>query len=223
MSSRYTLFTIDDLQSRFHLETPPSGLKPNYNISPTQLAPVIVSRGSKPTIEHMKWGLIAQGAKDANSVFRYKTFNTRSEGIFSKNSTNQAIRHNRCLVPANGYYEWQITPDGKKPYYIHAVDQPLFAIAGIYSSWIDPSGHEWGTYSIITCESNKDVDKIGTRMPVILHPDDESQWLGEIDTVSPLYELTRIPQQGTLIPVAVGPDINSIKINNPKLILPFQP
>lgn len=223
MSSRYALFTTNDLPARFQLETPvPAGTKPSYNISPTQLAPVVVARDGKPVLELMKWGFISQGAKDANSVFRYKTFNTRAEGIFSKNSTNQAIRNNRCLIPANGYYEWRIAPDGKKPYYIHAPDQELFAFAGIYSSWRDPSGEEWGTYSIVTQESNKDVDKIQDRMPIILRPDEEAKWLEQTDTISPLYELMQPSPEGILTAYPVEPDINSTKMNSPKLIAPLK-
>jgi len=74
---------------------------------------------------------------------------------------------------------------------------------------------------MITCESNKDVGKISDRMPVILQAQDELRWLGEIDTVSPLYELTQVPRDGILVATAIGADINSTKINNPKLILPL--
>ena len=215
------MFKINDLQSRFHLADPiPAELRRSYNISPTQIAPVITARDGKPTLEFMKWGFIPQGAKDANSVFRYKTFNVRSEGIFTKDSSNKSIRGSRCLVPANGYYEWRTAGAGKTPYYIHAPGQELFAFAGIYSSWTDPAGREWGTYSIITNESNKDVNKIHDRMPIILKPDEEAKWLEPTETISPLYELMQPSPEGVLVATPVGTDINSTKINNPKLIAP---
>lgn len=219
MSSRYTLFKINNLRERFQLDKMPD-INRSYNISPTQTAPVIVSRGGKPTLELMKWGFVPKGAKDTNSVFRYKTFNAKSEGIFSKSSYSQAIRHNRCLVPANGFYEWQQSADGKKPYYIHPNDQELFAFAGIYSSWTDPAGKDWGMYSIVTVESNHDLAAIHDRMPIILQPEDEEKWLSDSDELNMLYDIMRPYSNGKLIIELVGHDINGIKIDNPRLITP---
>jgi putative SOS response-associated peptidase YedK len=221
MASRYTLFKINNLRERFHLEKMPE-INRSYNISPTQSAPVIVNRGDKPTLEIMKWGFVPKGAKDTNSVFRYKTFNAKSEGIFSKSSYSEAIRHSRCLVPANGFYEWQQSASGKKPYYIHPNDQELFALAGIYSSWTDPAGKEWGTYSIVTTEANKEMGSIHDRMPVILQPKDEARWLEPSDDLNMLYDIMRPYLDGKLIIQPVGDAINDTKIDNPRLITPIQ-
>ena len=179
MSSRYTLFQIDQLRDRFSLDDSPSaGLKKRYNIAPGQTAPVIVEHNRKPKLEMMKWGFVPLNAKDANSIFRYKTYNARSESIFDKATWKDAIRSRRCLVPTNGFYEWfSATPTGKQPFFIRPKDQGLFALAGIYSSWLDPDGVEWGTYSIITTTPNKEMQTIHDRMPVILHPNDEALWL----------------------------------------------
>jgi len=221
MSSRYTLFKINNLRERFHLDRM-AELNRSYNISPTQTAPVIVNRDGKPTLELMKWGFIPKGAKDTNSVFRYKTFNAKSEGIFSKASYSEAIRHSRCLVPANGFYEWQQSADGKKPYYIRSQDQELFSFAGIYSSWTDPAGKEWGTYSIITIEANDEMSAIHDRMPIILQPEDESRWLEPSDDLNMLYDLMRPYLDGKLTVEPVGDDINGTKIDNPRLITSIQ-
>lgn len=220
MASRYTLFKINNFRERFRLEKTPE-INRSYNISPTQTAPVIVNREGKPTLELMKWGFIPKGAKDTNSVFRYKTFNARSEGIFTKNTYSHTIRHSRCLVPANGFYEWQQTNTGKKPFYIRPTNQELFSFAGIYSSWQDPAGKEWGMYSIVTVESNQDMANIHDRMPVILQPEDEEKWLSDSDELNMLYDIMRPYPNGKLSIEAVGHDINGTKVNNPRLITPI--
>ena len=159
MSSRYALFDTGSLRDRFALASGvPKGVKPHYNISPVQTVPVVVSRDGKNEMELMKWGFIPNGAPNANSVFRYKTFNARSEGIFDKPTWQTAIRSSRCLIPANGFYEWKKTADKKQPFYIHPTDQSTFAFAGLYSTWTDPEGNEWGTCSIVTTNSGAESD-----------------------------------------------------------------
>jgi putative SOS response-associated peptidase YedK len=223
MCGRYALFQTEQLRERFNLvHGLPKGVKPHYNISPNQLEPVIINRDGVPTAELMKWGFVPQGAKDSNSIFRYKTFNARSESIFEKTTWSTAVRHSRCLVPANGFYEWQTTPDGKIPYYIRPQDEQLFAFAGIYSSWQDPEGVEWGTYSIVTTQSNRTMAKIDKRMPIILRPDEEAAWLDTAndDDMNALYDLMRPYSDDGLLISTVSQDVNSAKLDHPQLIVP---
>lgn len=220
MSSRYALFDTGSLRDRFTLASGvPKGVKPHYNISPAQAVPVVISRDGKNEMELMKWGFIPSGAPNANSVFRYKTFNARSEGIFNKPTWQSAIRTSRCLIPANGFYEWKKTADSKQPFYIHPKDQPVFAFAGIYSSWTDPDGTEWGTCSIITTLSGAESDMTPSRLPVIVHPDDEADWLNpEISDINTLYKIMRPYDAEQLEIIKVGDDINSTKIDKSYLI-----
>lgn len=223
MPDRYTLFEIEKLRDRFHLpQGVPSGVKRSYNISPTQSSPVIVNRAGARELTQMKWGFIRSHAKDANGVFRYKTHIAKSEGIFTKPTWGEAIRHSRCLIPANGFYEWQATSDGKRPFYIRPKDQDVFAFAGICSSWTDPEGVEWGTYSIVTTVPNKEMGTINKRMPVILHSEDEATWLDPaVDDVSTLYKIMRPYDDEMLQIKMVTPDVKSTKINDPRLIVPL--
>lgn len=225
MSSRYALFEIDKLRDRFALASGvPKGVKPHYNISPVQSVPVIISRDGKNEMELMKWGFIPKGAPNANSVFRYKTFSARSEGIFDKPTWQVAIRSSRCLIPANGFYEWKTTASGKQPFYLHATDQPVFAFAGLYSSWTDPDGKEWGTCSIVTTNSGAESDMTPSRLPVIVHPDDEADWLNpEISDINTLYRIMRPYDADQLEIVRVSDDINSAKIDKPHLIVKVAP
>ena len=220
MTSRYALYEINKLRDRFNLtKGVPKGVKPHYNISPAQLVPVIVNRNGVNQIQMMKWGFIPAGAKDINSIFRYKTFNARSEAVFDKPTWMTAIRSQRCLVPANGFYEWKTTGNDKNPYFIQACDQPLFGFAGLYSSWTDPSGVEYGMCSIITVDSEATDDMTPSRLPVIVRPNEEADWLNpEIDGMNSIYMTMRPYDLDKLKIIRVGTDINSAKIDKPGLI-----
>ncbi|MDN5275876.1 MAG: hypothetical protein JWN33_525 [Candidatus Saccharibacteria bacterium] len=219
MISRYALYDTSDISNRFNLTSGlPKGVKPHYNYSPTVSAPVIVSDEGATTIKLMKWGLVAKGAKDTNSVFRYKTYNISSENIFSRHSWEQAVRERRCLVPANGFYE--LNGSGKKrAYYAQPKDKSLFSFAGVYSSWQDPEGAVHGTFSIVTIEANADMPSISSRMPVIIKPEDEARWLDPaVSDMSSLYDMLRAYPAGQLTAYEVSPAVHSPKADNPTLI-----
>lgn len=215
MISRYALYSTAQLSDRFGLtEGLPKGIKPHYNISPTVSAPVIVANEGHRVVKPMMLGLVAQGAKDTNSVFRYKTYNIPSEKIFSRHSWEKAVRESRCLVPANGYYE--LNGSGKKQaHYVQSVDNELFAFAGVYGSWTDPEGKIHGTFSIITIEAPGSAN----RMPVIIKREDEYRWLDSTthDTSS-LYDMIRVYPQELLAVHQVSPAVHSPKPNQPSLI-----
>lgn len=224
MIERYTLLEIEKLRDHFHLTSGlPKGVKRNYNISPTLQAPVIVQRGEKIVVEQMKWGFIPHRAKDTNSVFRYKTYNTPEKGLFTKSTSREAIRTRRCLVPANGFYVWQKSDNGKQPYYITntAEGHTLLAYSGIFSVWEDAEGVEHSTFSILTTESTNDISSVTETMPVIIDESHYAAWLdGNIYESSDLYDMMRPYPQGRLAAVKVSQDVNSVKVNKPALIAP---
>jgi len=222
MAERYTLFEIEKLRDRFRLPGGvPAGVKRNYNVSPTQLGSVVVSRDGVATLERMKWGFIPANAKDSNSVFRYKTYVAKSEGIFNKTTWQESIRHSRCLVPANGYFEWQKTMDGKLPFYVRPTNQDLFAFAGICSSWTDPEGMQWGTYAIVTALHDRGP-KMSLHRPIILSPNDEAEWLDPtIDDMNTLYGLMRPMSEDILQIHRVTTDVKNAKANSVQLIAPL--
>lgn len=220
MTARYTLFQLDKLSDRFKVgESFPKGVKKHYNISPTQSAVVIVVRDGVRVIEMMKWGFIPTSAKNANSVFRYKTHSTKSESIFDKPTWRDAIRTQRCLVPSNGYYEWHVSSSGKKPYFIRPKDQDVFAMAGIYSSWQDPDGVTYGVYAIVTTAANNQASDIHGRMPIILRPEDEANWLDPtIADAGLLYDYMRPYTDDMLLISPVSDAVNSIKGDSPEMM-----
>lgn len=220
MTARYALYEIDKISRRFaDGNDMPKGVKPHYNLSPAQLVPVIVNRDGVNQIEIMKWGFIPAGAKDTTAVFRYKSYNARSEGIFDKPTWSKVIRSQRCLIPANGFYEWKTVPTGKNPFYLHPTDASLFAFAGVYSSWTDPEGKIWGMCSIVTTNSAGESDMMPSRLPVIVYPDDEADWLDpSVNDINTLYRIMRPLEADMLTIVRVGDDINSAKVDKPQLI-----
>lgn len=222
MISHYALYDIATLSKRFDLtEGLPKGIKPHYNNSPTIDAPVIVNREGIRVAKLMKWGLVANGAKDTNSVFRYKTYNVPSEKILSRHSWERAVREHRCLIPANGFYE--LNGSGKKhAFFVQPKDKGLLAFAGVCGTWQDPQGTVHETYSLITTEASDAMPDSSTRMPIIIKPEDESRWLDPAVTdANSIYDMLR-PYSDELLEVyEVSPAVHSPKPNQPSLIDPI--
>lgn len=166
----------DDLQSRFGFEDPVGVLlEPRYNIAPTQLHPVVIVQDDKRVLRMMKWGLVPHWAKEPG--IGYKMINARAEGIEEKPSFRTPFRKRRCLVIANGFYEWKkLDPKTKVPYLIRLRSGKPFAFAGLWEKW-DKGPEPLETFTIITTENNELIEPIHNRMPVILHEKDESLWL----------------------------------------------
>ncbi|MGV9001931.1 MAG: SOS response-associated peptidase [Candidatus Saccharimonadaceae bacterium] len=218
MISHYALYDTSELSNHFHLEGLPKGIKPHYNISPTINAPVIVNDGGVHTAKLMKWGLLAIGAKDINSVFRYKTYNIASEKIFSRHSWEQAVREKRCLVPANGFYELNGS-GSKRAYFVQSKDKAMVSFAGVYNLWQDPDGVAHGSFSIITIEADSDMPSFSSRMPVIIKREDEARWLDPtISEMGPLYDMLRPYPTGQLNAYEVSSAVHSPKPNAQSLI-----
>ena len=219
MTSRYSLYTTADLQDRFTLTSGlPKGIRPHYNIHPTLQAPVIVNRNGKVVAEQMGWGLTPKGSKNTNSVFRYKTYNVPSEKILAKHSWEVAVRQSRCLVPANGFYQSHGQGDEKRAYYIQLKDAPLFAFAGIYSTW-DDAGVARSTYSIITSEAPHALRHITDRVPIVLSQSEEARWLdASVTDANDLFDMLRPISSERMTVTEVGSGIHSLKVDTPKLI-----
>lgn len=212
MCGRYALYDTDILGNRFKVEVG-YDIKPNYNAAPSQTMPVVTENG----LELMRWGLIPKWAKDEK--IGYKLINARSESVFEKPMWKGVITQKRCLIPANGFYEWQKRDDGKQPFFIHTKDNGIFSFAGIWETW-KHDGTEWNTYSILTTEPNKEMTAIHNRMPVILHEDDEAQWLAA-DTREDIEALLNPYEDNGLETYAVSKDVNVVSNNSGELFLPL--
>ena len=176
MCGRYSLaIGLDDLDERFALKG--SGLiqRPRFNIAPTQEVLTVVNDGSENQCQSMKWGLIPHWSKHPSIGNRM--INARAETVMEKPSFRQAFQSRRCMVVADGFYEWRKHGRVKIPMRITLKTGELFGFAGLWELWDSPNGEQIYSCSIITTTPNATMESIHSRMPVILSKDAEDRWL----------------------------------------------
>lgn len=219
MCGRYVL-TADAqaIQEQFNLETVPSGIQPRYNIAPTQPVAVIANDAPRE-LTHFRWGLIPFWAKDPSIGNRM--INARSETLHEKNSFRHAYKRRRCLIPANGFYEWMKDGQTKRPMFVHLHNQALFAFAGLWERWQGPDGDEIRTCTIITSEPNEKIKALHHRMAVILREGDYDTWLSP-DELPPdvLQPLLRPLESEHMDYYKVSTLVNSPANDTPECIAP---
>ena len=206
----------------FHLANVAADLHPRYNIAPTQEVPVVRldSDSGDRKLSLVRWGLVPSWAKDPSIGNRM--INARSETVAEKPSFRSAFRRRRCLVVADGYYEWKKTEDGKQPYHIRMQDERPFAMAGLWETWHgppadgdapQPASAGFESCTVITTQSNEVTAPIHDRMPVILHEQDWPRWL-DVETDWPKNQLLKLlePWNGDDLTM----QIVSKHVNNPR-------
>lgn len=219
MCGRYVLTAdTDTLQMAFDLTTVPETMPPRFNIAPSQ--PVAVITNDDPqTLTYFQWGLIPSWAKDPK--IGYKMINARSETVAEKPAFRAAFRRRRCLIPANGFFEWQKRDGGKVPKFIHMQDNSVFAFAGLWEVWYSPEGDELRTTTILTTDANDLVAPIHDRMPVILERRDYQRWLApdeqKADALTPLLKPF---DPGKMATYTVSTFVNSPANDTPEAIEP---
>lgn len=189
-----------------------------FNIAPTQLAPVVVSRDEGAHVEAMRWGLVPGWAKDKK--IGAKAINARVETVVEKPMFRSAFKKRRCLVPASGYFEWREEEDGKQPYFIHGPDDELLMFAGLWELWRGEESDPWlKTFTILTGEPGKVSGNIHDRQPVILSPDLYDLWLtaSPEDAVSALAAVPTADLEYYPVTKAVGSPRNS----GPEVVRPL--
>lgn len=196
MCGRYSLFApVSDVEERFGA-TFEYSFDPRYNAAPSQSLPVITN-DEPETIQRMEWGLIPSWADDRSE---FGLINARAETLTEKASFSDAYERRRCVVPADGFYEWTETADGKEPYRVTLADGSVFGMAGLWERWESPQrqtglaefGHGGAnadgtesdeadiveTFTVVTTEPNDVVGELHDRMAVVLEPDQTGTWLG---------------------------------------------
>lgn len=178
MCGRYFLHSdLDKLTELFGQLDGTITLSPRYNIAPTQPVPVVrADAQGRRHIALVRWGLVPSWAREPDT--KYSMINARAETVAEKPAFRSAFRYRRCLIPADGFYEWQKTLGGRKqPYCIrHAEDQPM-ALAGIWETWQAADGSELESCAILVTSANATVAPVHDRMPVIVDPSDFGSWL----------------------------------------------
>ena len=203
------------IAERFHVVLPEALFKPTYNAAPAQKQLTIVN-AEPEVITVSTWGFVpewASGRKEVKAVI-----NARAETVAIKPFFRQAFRAKRCLVLADGFYEWQKLEGGKVPYRITLKNEEPFAFAGIWSTIHDAAGKEHQTFAIITTEANELMAPIHNRMPVILQERDEEDWLNpQVSLDDAQAMLAPFPAE-LLTAYTVSPKVNSPANNTPEVI-----
>ena len=221
MCGRYSLTTPPDAMRQVFDFEGGANLGPRYNIAPTQTAPIIradAAAASGRVLAMARWGLIPSRAKDGGIGSRL--INARAETVARKPAFRGAYRQRRCLVPADGFYEWRKQPSGgKQPYRIGLEDAAPFVFAGLFERWVDPEADIVESFTILTTEANELLRPIHSRMPVILEGDGPARWLaGPGEDVS---ELLRPHSGRGFGAYAVGRHVNSPKNDDPECFAPL--
>jgi len=219
MCGRYTLTTdIRELEDRFHFIAEGLDLIPSYNTAPRQPVLTIV-REDDNVGRIMKWGLIPSWA--ANPSVANKMINARSETVAEKPSFRAALAKRRCLIPADGFYEWQKTADGKRPMRITLASGEPFAFAGLWEIWNTPKGDTVHTCTILTTSANESLAPIHNRMPVILSREAEDIWLDHTVQDKSLLKSLFVPYDPSeTVAYEVSTLVNSAANNVPEAISP---
>lgn len=225
MCGRYTLSAEPALVAEhFGAASVPVELRPRYNIAPTQPVPVIRrDHAGRRRLELLRWGLIPSWAKD--TAIGNRLINARAETLAEKPAFRAAFRRRRCLIAADGFYEWKKLAAGKQPYWVGRQDHSLFAFAGLWERWLPSESGAPPIEScvIVTTEANAVVRPVHNRMPVIVPPAHYDTWLdGETDAAAlqallvpyPAVEMTAYP---------VPPAVNNPARDAPQLMQPLGP
>ncbi len=219
---------------------------PDYNVAPTKRIYAVLSPGGRPPgdlphggaarppispreLRLLRWGLVPSWAKDTSGGARM--INARAETVAVKPAFRGAFGRRRCIIPADGYYEWQAAGKAKKPFYIYRTDGGILAFAGIYELWRDesvPADHEHAWYwsgAIITTDAADDIGKIHDRTPMVIAPEGWADWLDPANNDKELLLATMLPATssgaGGLTSHLVSTAVNSVRNNGPDLIEPL--
>lgn len=194
---------------------------PNWNAAPSQQLPVIINVEGVLQMHPMHWGLIPGWLKPGEQP-KMTPINARAETIAEKPMFRNLVKRRRCLVPANGFYEWKSIGGSKQPYYIHLADQPFMLMAGLYDVRSDEDGEDQPSHTIITGPPNDVMAEIHDRMPMIIRPEDVELWMDdEIREIEPLEPLLQPLTNDEIAMYPVSTAVNNARHNGPELIEPI--
>ncbi|HBU81787.1 MAG TPA: SOS response-associated peptidase [Paenibacillus sp.] len=218
MCGRFTITDpIEEIMDRYYASIAEGfEYKPNYNAAPMQFIPTIIGSKDGNRLGSLRWGLVPNWAKDEK--IGNKMINARAETLTEKPAFKRLLSSKRCIIPCSGFYEWKKDGSVKQPMRILMKDDSIFSLAGLYDTWIDPEGKKLSTCTIITTEPNRLMADIHDRMPVILRPQDEADWLNkELDKESVLRLLSPY-EADEMIAYKVDSAVGNVRNNNEELI-----
>lgn len=191
-----------------------------YNVAPTQPVPVVILENGTRHYRLMRWGFVPAWVKDPRTFTLL--INARAETVLEKPAFKNAIRRRRCLIPADGYYEWQSVGGRKQPYFIYPRAGGPIGFAGLAETWMGPNGEEMDSVAIITAEATAGMSVLHHRVPVTIAPDQFGRWLDcRSDRADDVMTLLAAPGGGAFAWHPVSPAVGRVAVDEPQLILPI--
>jgi putative SOS response-associated peptidase YedK len=217
MCGRFTSLLSPELLAVVYEVLAPADLTPRYNIAPSQ--PVLVVRqniSGQRELASVNWGLIPSWSKDPSIA--HSLINARGETVAEKPTFRAAFKHHRCIIPVNGFYEWERVGEAKQPWYIKGFDDQPLSIAGLWEHWQSPDGSVLETCAIITTTANELMAPIHERMPVLLPPDSIADWLDLNAGPDEVKDLLRPCAPEILTAYTVSNLVNNPRFDSPSCI-----
>ena len=220
MCGRFSLTRVDDVEEFFELDERPE-LEVRYNIAPSQqVVTVVADCHGHRSGRRMEWGLIPHWSQGSSPS---RWINARSETVARKASFKESFESRRCLVPADGFFEWRRKAGFKEPFYFSLRNRALFAFAGVWDVWAAPQRDPVQTFTILTTRPNSLIDEIHDRMPVILGQESYAVWLSRESKRSSLLDLLRPYPAQAMETTAVNAAVNKGSVDSPLCIQPAVP
>ena len=225
MCGRYRLSRLKQIiEEHFDAISGEEDWTPRYNIAPTQPAPVVRQHPKEPrrVLSLMRWGLIPMWAKDISGAAG--KINARSETVATLPAFRDALKSRRCLVPADGFYEWWRTDGQKQPFCFEVTNGELFAFAGLWERWKNPNGEWVKSFSVLTTTSNAVTSLVHDRMPVILDRTDYDLWLDPaMTTVEAVTDMLKPYRADLMRSYPVSPRVNHVANDDAECSIPVSP
>jgi putative SOS response-associated peptidase YedK len=222
MCGRFVITSAPEALRRLFGYIDQPNFPPRHNVAPTQPVPVVIVGTGVRQFRLMRWGFIPAWVKDPRGFALL--INARAETVLDKPAFKNAIRRRRCLIPADGYYEWSQSEARKRPYFIHARDGQPFGFAGLAETWIGPNGEELDTVAILTTAASADLAVLHPRVPVTIARSDFDRWLDcANDEVDAAMALLTAPDEGEFAWHEVSTRVNRTANDDAQLILPISP
>jgi putative SOS response-associated peptidase YedK len=220
MCGRYSVgVSVEELEQIFEAPVSSAVKLPRWNVAPTQDAPVVaLGREGGRRILPVRWGLVPHWADDASVGARH--INARAESVETTPAFRDAFARRRCLVPADGFYEWTRAEGRKQPWWIHHRQGGLLALAGVLDRWQTPQGVPLQTFAILTTRPNATVAPLHDRMPLVLEPTDWDAWLDPATPLDRLRPLLRPAADGLLEARAVSGAVNRVENDDARCVDP---
>src|SRR5512143_1868098 len=219
MCGRFEIHSaIEIIAKIFGIDPAIFDIKPNYNVAPSQDVAVVVNVGKKKRLISCRWGFVPSWSKELKTGL--STINARAETISTSHTFREAFENQRCLVVADGFFEWKIEGRVRKPYYIRARSGKPFGFAGLYNYWTSPDGEELCTTTIITTDANELLLPIHDRMPAITAEEDYDLWLDpSLNNREELLPILKPYPADQMECYPVTSKVNSFKYNDPENIV----